>query len=614
VIDLICFRCGEGIFLLNSHSRRSVKIARQVNVNGSEEQADTNQLYFEEKCSEIKNLQEYITVLNDSVSTIADMAISTMMNITANTQSLTNLTTTSMELFSQPQSINTTALTMNFNVTINSTTVESGESETELEILDLLQNLGNLSGVAGQDVEVDSFRSWLLQMQNLHNRTATAAGFECFGFSDCLSIVADVIEELLIISPKSIADSLLDIFPLAKTALLDIVQSTNNTITGASKNLQIFYVIIGDEELTNYYCAQPPTIIQQPPQRINPREGSMPQLACNVSSNFSVSYKWKRDEIELLNSNHSILIIENIQLADSGNYTCEASNHIGTVSTIEVSVEVQQPPKFFLEPNNTNVYLGDWNGATFQCNATAWPYPGFTWHFKPKNSNDDFMEISGEVDNEYTIEFPQPEHEGLYYCSAINEQAAIQSRIVELTVLTASSAQMSQKFIVNFTLNDNETMGDDYYTDEDYLDNNDTTDDYYSVDEESRNITQESFIDLIDSSIDLKSNTIQNIETTEFDGKVIISFSLISNNIPYPETSLDDINQLVPLAFMEWATVQRELEEWITGDNLTINSSGSIYTSDPSSVVIDSVQQTCPSGREISLANNFLCGKHFINV
>ena len=595
----------EGIFLANGRSKRSAKIARQANTNGSEDQADSNQSYFEEKCSEIKNLQEYITVLNTSVGNIADMAISTMRSVTTNTQSLANLTATSMEQFYQPQIINTTTFAMNFNVTVNSTTVESGISDTELELLDLLQNLGNLSGAVGQDIEVDSFRSWLLQMQNLHNRTATAAGYECFGFSDCLNIVADITEELLIISPDSIADPLVNVFPSAKTALLNIVQTTNNTITTVFENLKEFYSVIGDLQFTNYYCAQPPVIIHQPPQRINPREGSTQQLVCNASSDFSISYKWKRDGIELIDSNYSVLMIENIELADNGNYTCEATNHIGTAETIEVSVEVQQPPEFFLEPSNIDVYLGDWNGATFQCNATAWPYPGFTWHFKPKNS-DDFVNVTGEVDNEYTIEFPQPEHEGMYYCSASNEQATIRSRTVELTVLKASATQMSQKFTVNFTLNDNETI----FMNEDDPDYNDTVD---MVNEELRNTTEESFIDLINNSVNLQSTTVCEIETMISDDELMISFSLISKNVPYPETSLDDINQLVPLALVEWANVRQELEEWIGSDNLTINSSGSIYTSDPSSVVIDIVQQTCPSGREISLANNFLCGK-YVNI
>ena len=579
----------EDIFLLNIRSKRSIKTARQATL----ETADNNELYFEEKCGEVTNLQEYIMVLNNSISSIAEMAISSMMSVTANTELIENLAETSMELFSEPQNINTSTLAMDFNVTFNSTTVELGESETELELLGFLQNLGSLSGAVGEDVEEDFFRSWLLEMQDLHNRTATAAGFDCLSFSDCLNTVADVTDELLIFAPNSISNMLLGAFPLARKAFLDIVQSSNITITEASQNLMKFYNIIGDIQLTSYYCAQPPVIIEQPPQRVNPSEGSTLQLTCDVSSDFSITYRWKRDEIELLNANLSILTIQNIQLADSGNYTCEATNHIGTVITIEVSVEVQQPPAFFLEPNDIDVYYGDSNNATFQCNATGWPFPGFTWYFKPKNSDDDFMEILGEVDNEYSVGYPKPENEGLYYCSASNEQDTIQSRIVELTVLEASVIQLSQNFIVKFILN---------------VDDNSLTD----VREELRNLTQAVFIGLIEDNIDLQSATIQNISTTGFGSELIIIFSLISESIPYPQTSLDVISQLVPEVLSEWSTVRQELEYWITSNNLTINSSGLIYISDPSSAVIDAVQQSCPSGREISEYNNFLCCKHFI--
>ena len=584
----------DDIFLSNSRSKRSTRITRQATINNTET-ADSNQLYFEGKCSEIENLQEYIIVLNNSISSIAKMVISTMMSVTGNEQFIENLTETSTELFSQARSINTTTFAMDFNVTINSTTVEVGESETELEILDYLQNLGSLTGTVGEDVEADSFRSWLLEMQDLHNRTDTAAGFECLGFSDCLNTIADALEELLIISPSSIADPLLEAFPSARQALLDIVQSMNITITDASQNLQTFYAIIGNLQLTSYYCAQPPVIIQQPPQRINPQEGSTVQLICNTSSDFSVSYKWKRDDIELQNANLGTLTTENIQLAESGNYTCEATNHIGTVETIEVSVEVQQPPEFFLQPSNIEVYFGDLNNATFQCNATGWPFPGFTWHFKPKNStNNNFTVIPNEVNNEYPLGSPKPEDEGFYFCSASNEQATIQSRIVELIVLEASAAQLSQRFTIKFTL----TVNDNTLTD---------------VNEEAINSTTEFFIEMLHNSVDLQSTIIENVESETQGDELLISLSLNSNNIPYPETSLADVGQLVPQAFNEWAEVRQELENWITGDNLTINTSGLIYISDPSSVVIDTAEQTCPSGREISLSNNFICGKYVAN-
>ena len=58
--------------------------------------------------------------------------------------------------------------------------------------------------------------------------------------------------------------------------------------------------------------------------------------------------------------------------------------------------------------------------------------------------------------------------------------------------------------------------------------------------------------------------------------------------------------------------MRQELENWIAGDNLTINTSRLIYITDPSSVVIDTAKQTCPSGREILLSNNFIYSKQHI--
>ena len=68
--------------------------------------------------------------------------------------------------------------------------------------------------------------------------------------------------------------------------------------------------------------------------------------------------------------------MKNVQLHDSGNYTCEITNQVGTVKSTIASVEVQQFPRFFLQPENVDVYIGDVNGARFTSNATGWPYPG----------------------------------------------------------------------------------------------------------------------------------------------------------------------------------------------------------------------------------------------
>ena len=134
------------------------------------------------------------------------------------------------------------------------------------------------------------------------------------------------------------------------------------------------------------------------------------------------------------------------------------------------------------------------------------------------------------------------------------------------------------------------------------------------VNEEVINTTTDFFIEMLHNSIELQSTTIENVETTAQGDELLISFSLMSNNIPYPETSLADVGQLAPQAFSEWAGVRQQVENWITGDNLTISTNGFIYISDSSSVVIGTAEQTCPSGRRISLSNNFICGECVIFV
>jgi len=55
-----------------------------------------------------------------------------------------------------------------------------------------------------------------------------------------------------------------------------------------------------------------------------------------------------------------------------------------------------------------------------------------------------------------TLPDTTPEHKGVYYCEAYNEQGAIQSRQVNLTVLGTCVAQLAQylTFNINATTND----------------------------------------------------------------------------------------------------------------------------------------------------------------
>ena len=179
----------------------------------------------------------------------------------------------------------------------------------------------------------------------------------------------------------------------------------NINLQSALQKPNNFLNIINNTELNDYWCATPPVIIKQPALRINPRENTTASLSCKVLSDKYTSYKWKKNGIELPNQKNSTIIIKNVQLLDSGNYTCEVTNHVGTVESTAASVDVQQFPWFFLLPENVNAYIGDVNGARFTSNATGWPYPGFRWYFRSKHSKN-FTQIPDEDENEYFIQNP----------------------------------------------------------------------------------------------------------------------------------------------------------------------------------------------------------------
>ena len=149
-------------------------------------------------------------------------------------------------------------------------------------------------------------------------------------------------------------------------------------IISAIKNTVKIYSIANDSLLRDYWCADPPKIVIQPVKRITPIESETIELSCKVEVEQFASYQWRKDCVQIPNERNHTLVLANVKLSDSGNYTCVITNQASSTISINASVEVHQFPAFFLEPDSVDIYLGDSNGAIFQSNATGFPYPHFT--------------------------------------------------------------------------------------------------------------------------------------------------------------------------------------------------------------------------------------------
>ena len=622
-------------------SKRSLRYKRQTD-------GGDNELKFQARCTNLENLIQYIKVINQSIVALENVTTTSINNVIKGRKNLTDLINEYTTIYNKPIAIEAGKIKEVFNNTINITEnkeIEGSLSNEELQNLNLMKEYLNASANIDASIASSMFTTWQNKMEILHNRTSSAAGHECGGFSDCLQEVVLVFEDILLDTPLEVSNKLLQQFTLASQDLLDLALMENSSLQSTIQKPKNFFNLINDTELNEYWCATPPVIIKQPVLRINPRENTNASLSCEVLSNKYTSYKWKKNGNELPNQKNSTIVFTNAQLHDSGNYTCEITNHVGTVKSTAASVEVQQFPWFFLLPENVYVYIGDVNGARFTSNATGWPYPGFRWYFKPKSSKN-FMQISDEDENEYFIPNPQLQHEGSYYCEAFNEQGSNKSNIVKLTILDASVLQLSQSFSINFTsfmLSDGSGSGnqsiysgnssfdisgsgsgkidtsgsfDNSVTDHDGVNLDDTSgsglsiNNYTESKQSKPDITFESLVKkTITDATGFISNTLENISVSNTEVNLSLTFTVYSEKLNYPNTLTDDFVQLSAQARVDWFTVTERVKEMLTQTSIVVYFRDEIYNSEPNSTVILSPQYTCPPGKQMSSSNNFLCSE-----
>ena len=631
------------------HSKKSLRYRHQTSETGD------NSLLFQDKCADLHNLNEYIKIINQSLQTLENVTTTSISITVKGRNDLNNLIAEYTKLYSKPITIDAEKINHAFNYTINITTTEEIEgtlSDEETQTLNLLKEHLNASANIDEDIGKSVFTKWQNKMEELHNKTSSAAGHECDGFSDCLQKIIAVLEDILFDTPSSISDRFFQQIATASQDLLELALIDNSSLQSAIQKPKQFFNIINNAELNEYWCATLPVIIKQPAQRITPHENTTAILFCEALSDNYTSYKWKNNGNELLHQKNSTLVLKNVQLRDSGNYTCEITNQVGTVISTIASVEVQRFPQFFLQPKNVDTYIGEVNGARFTSNATGWPYPGYRWYFRFKNSKN-FTQLPDEVGNEYIIPTPQPHHEGSYYCEAFNEQGAIKSNIVTLTILGVSGLQLSQSFSVSFNSiflsnydgsgsgNQNiysgdsllETSGSGNFSSSSNgridssgsfdnpssgnLNSDDTSGSGISTnismkvkltktDIQFENLVKKTII----SATDFISSTLENISVSNIENNTLsITFTVFSNNLSYPNNFSDDFIQTSAQMRVDWFIVIEKLKKMLTESSIVISFGNIIYNSESNSTIIWPSQYICPPGKQISPNNNFICSE-----
>ncbi|NWS55827.1 TITIN protein, partial [Chunga burmeisteri] len=186
---------------------------------------------------------------------------------------------------------------------------------------------------------------------------------------------------------------------------------------------------------------EPPYFVEKPqPQEVVPN--ARVQFKALVKGSTPLQIKWFKDSQELLSGANrsvwkddtsSVLELFSARTSDSGNYTCQISNDVGT-ATCKAALFVKEPPRFIQMPTSV-VALREGQSTTFECQVVGTPEIHVTWYLDGNEVTDQDKYGICFVDGLATLKITQASvsDSGIYVCEAHND-AGSESCSVELKV------------------------------------------------------------------------------------------------------------------------------------------------------------------------------------
>ncbi|XP_068691047.1 inactive tyrosine-protein kinase 7-like [Montipora foliosa] len=174
-------------------------------------------------------------------------------------------------------------------------------------------------------------------------------------------------------------------------------------------------------------------------------EGDKLTLTCKTNEVTS-QIKWKKNNVLKIpraniteNGDSSILVIEKVEVSDSGEYSCQALNKAGSASS-SVDIEIRAAPVVYVSPQNQTVVEGQ--TTNINCKASGVPHPKLSWKFE--NGELPTSAVITNTSNSSLLLLPKTAKsmEGWYQCIAKNE-AGEESSNSTLHVLVAPVVYVS---------------------------------------------------------------------------------------------------------------------------------------------------------------------------
>lgn len=562
----------------------------------------TNLVEFKKKCALVTNYQHALTDIISSLYKISTQSLMTFNNVT-------NKTIRQRHAEAHDFTINMTQAA-EFGLTakdLKESMKAVSSDEEVISAVDLieLRNATNHDKVQTA-IEV-VYRDWEASMERVFNCTS----LECNGFVDCMEDFVDNWSYLYqdVALPEAVR--LKKTLAVLGREVKALVSLEDLTVADAAERSSRILQILQNIKREKIFCAVAPNITNHPEAMKDLKTGQTLELTCKATGDPAPSYRWKKNGVLLQESDTENLLIEKVTTKDSGNYTCEAYNHVSVETSTPSLVLVHSPPTLIYQPpSKLNIPIN--TGFYLRCKATSLVRPlRYQWLFMPSEGNGYRMVENG---NFSVLKFTsvQNQEEGFYKCNVSNPFDFTLSHDVHVRVLGFSLVVPSLG--LSFEILGNYKSLQDSYEEKNQMDIDNTP---LHDNERFQLDVQFSFKRVVSNLANLSSTAVKNltIHDCKSNGQKNVSCSvslrLLSLNVTGPEltnrTERENARSVMDSVNVMKQSVAVLVNESNTrGISLNVKDVG-LYI-DPSSWETGEYKSMCPTGTMLYV-NNFLCGK-----
>ena len=477
-------------------------------------------------------------------------------------------------------------------------------------ITELLTEASSVPSTLVSNVAVYTFQQWQVQIETSLNSTFSNYGHVCVGFLDCLTTSIEIVKDILRVAQHATADRLFEELSAAEGDILDLALRDDLTIEEATSRLNLYISILDDATEFKYWCAAPPLARLSSYTDVVIGKGESLQLSCEVESEWSINYEWKKVNETISRSNSGELKIESIETSESGMYHCIASNHIGSHRTSHIKVTVTTLPVFEDDGSNpAYIYAESCSPVVLSCDVSSQPDPEIRWYFQPKGS-DSYRQLTNESATELQYFRPSPLHTGQYYCEASNIAGSIKSESTDVRVLESTVTQVTLPVVVSVSREGSSRNKRAVVFS--FVDTGIDPTQYVALDpDEEDNELRDKLKEIIEMEVHLGSVTIMKASFNNPSSPSSLTFLLGTRLIP-----IDD-NHTIPLLdlFQEFTDAKNELERVVEKlipllPYLNYSSLIGLYDTAYGGVDTSTVISRCPTGQGLNDTNYMFCGEY----